>query len=55
MQMGLKVMIKINKLTSAQCSAIHSSWTSNQQQIKNKEIALNEIKKEYKNNVNEGG
>ena len=40
--MGLKILITINKPTTEQCSKIDSSWTSNQRQIVNREIAKRE-------------
>ena len=45
MWMGLKILIKINKSTAALCSTIDSSWTSNQQQIVNREITKREKRK----------
>ena len=47
MWMGLKILIKINKPTAAQCSTIDSSWKSNQWQIVNREIAKREIRKNF--------
>ena len=45
MQMGLNILIKINKPTAAQCSTIDSSWTSNQRQIVSRKIAKKENRK----------
>ena len=45
MQMGLNILIKINKPTATQCSTIGSSWTSNQWQIVSREIAKREKRK----------
>ena len=47
MWMGLKILIKINKPTAAQCSTIDSSWKSNQRQIVNREIAKRETRKNF--------
>ena len=45
MQLGLNILIKINKPTAAQYSIIDSPWTSNQRQIVSREIAKREKEK----------
>ena len=47
MWIGLKILIKINKPTAAQCSTTDSSWISNQRQIVNREIAKREKRKNF--------
>ena len=45
MQMGLNILININKLTAVPYSTIDSSWTSNQWQMASREVAKREKRK----------